>query len=536
MKLTNESLVNDRAAWEAAGYHVPGFDRGAVTARTRQYPVWVHIGGGNLFRAFHAHLAQRLIESGHMDRGLIAVNREQEGIHQPNDDLTVLVTLRADGTVGRTVIGSVVEDLLLTAPGTEDFRRLRECFAAPGLQMVTFTVTEKGYALQNAAGETLPDIARDLNAGPDGARSFLGRLCALLYARYRSSAAPLALVSTDNCSHNGDKVRAFVSAFAESWTEKGLAAPGFARYCAEKISCPWTMIDKITPGPDPAVRKMLEKDGLEGLSVTVTPAGTSVAPFVNAEETEYLVIEDDFPNGRPPLERVGVIFTDRETVDRVERMKVCTCLNPLHTALAIFGCLLGYTRIRDEMRDPDLLALARGIGYDEGLPAVADPGILDPREFLDTVINVRLPNPFMPDTPQRIAADTSQKLPIRFGATIRAYMEDPGRDTSSLRLIPLTLAAWLRYLMALDDRGTPFTPSPDPMLPDFLPILAGLRLAPGQDPEPLVAPILRNPAVFGVDLYAAGLAGPVLAALRSLISAPGAVRETLREYVSHVSA
>ena len=73
-------------------------------------------------------------------------------------------------------------------------------------------------------------------------------------------------------------------------------------------------------------------------------------------------------------------------------MKVCTCLNPLHTALAVFGCLLGYKKISEEMKDRDLVSLLRRIGYEEGLPAVTDPGILDPREFLDTVLTVRFPN------------------------------------------------------------------------------------------------------------------------------------------------
>lgn len=83
-------------------------------------------------------------------------------------------------------------------------------------------------------------------------------------------------------------------------------------------------------------------------------------------------------------------------------MKVCTCLNPLHTALAVFGCLLGYERISEEMKNPSLRKLVEQIGYTEGLPVVTDPGILDPKEFLDTVLNVRIPNPFMPDTPREL--------------------------------------------------------------------------------------------------------------------------------------
>ena len=99
-------------------------------------------------------------------------------------------------------------------------------------------------------------------------------------------------------------------------------------------------------------------------------------------------------------------------------MKVTTCLNPLHTALAVYGCLLGYTLIADEMKDPDLKRLVERIGYTEGLPVVTDPGIIRPEAFLKEVLEQRLPNPFMPDTPQRIACDTSQKVPIRFGETV----------------------------------------------------------------------------------------------------------------------
>ena len=87
-----------------------------------------------------------------------------------------------------------------------------------------------------------------------------------------------------------------------------------------------------------------------------TSKHTFIAPFVNAEGPQYLVVEDRFPNGRPALEKAGVYMTDRDTVNQTERMKVTTCLNPLHTALAVYGCLLGYRKIADEMKDPELTA------------------------------------------------------------------------------------------------------------------------------------------------------------------------------------
>ena len=117
----------------------------------------------------------------------------------------------------------------------------------------------------------------------------------------------------------------------------------------------------------------------------MTSKKTFIAPFVNAEEPQYLVIEDDFPNGRPKLEKAGVFMTDRETVNKSERMKVTACLNPIHSALAPYGCLLGYTLFSDEMKDTDMLKLAHLVG-DEGIAVVSDPGILSPEKFLQECI------------------------------------------------------------------------------------------------------------------------------------------------------
>lgn len=302
------------------------------------------------------------------------------------------------------------------------------------------------------------------------------------------------MVSMDNCSHNGDKLAAAITAFAEGWVKNGLADEAFETYVktSGKVSFPWTMIDKITPRPDASIEEILKKDGVEELDPVVTSKNTYVAPFVNAEECQYLVIEDNFPNGRPALEKGGLIFTTRETVDKVEKMKVCTCLNPLHTALAVYGCLLGYNLISEEMKNPSLKKLVEVIGYKEGLPVVINPGILDPKEFIDTVLNVRIPNPFMPDTPQRIATDTSQKLAIRFGETIKAYAAAPSLNVADLKLIPLVFAGWLRYLMGVDDNGNAFTPSPDPMLAEASSYVADVKLGEAFDAKKTLAPILSN--------------------------------------------
>ena len=165
---------------------------------------------------------------------------------------------------------------------------------------------------------------------------------------------------------------------ASAWEENKLVQPGFLSYLQnpEKVSFPWTMIDKITPRPDGSIEKILEENGLADAQPIVTSRHTYVAPFVNAEECQYLVVEDHFPNGRPPMEKSGWIFTDRETVNKTERMKVCTCLNPLHTALAVFGCLLDYELISEEMKNPVLKKPEHHRIYRRDFPVVTDPGIL----------------------------------------------------------------------------------------------------------------------------------------------------------------
>ena len=538
MKLSTEGLKNQQE-WLEKGYHLPQYDRAAIIAETRENPVWVHFGAGNIFRAFQANLAQRLLEEGSAKAGITVCEGFDYEIvekqYRPHDDLSVLVTLKADGTIEKSVIGSIGESTILDSENDAEYTRLKEIFSRDSLQLCTFTVTEKGYSLVNGKGEELPAVTADFAAGPEKPQSYIGKVVSLLYTRYLSGKKPIAMVSTDNCSHNGEKLYAAVMAFAKAWIANGLAEKGFEEYLNDesKVSFPWSMIDKITPRPDASVEEMLRKDGLEDLDPVVTSKKTWVAPFVNAEETEYLVIEDKFPNGRPALEKVGVIFTDRDTVNNVERMKVTTCLNPLHTALAVYGCILGYTKISDEMKDTELVNLVNTLGYKEGLPVVVNPGVLDPKEFIDTVLQVRVPNPFMPDTPQRIATDTSQKLGIRYGETIKSYVADADLDVTSLTMIPLVQAGWLRYLMAVDDNGNAFEPSPDPLLEEAQKYVAEFKLGESYSEAAIaekVMPLLKNAQIFGVDLEEVGLAGKVISFFAELIAGVGAVRETLKKY------
>ena len=537
MQMNATSLTAHKAEWEKLGVKLPAFDHAAMTAATKAHPVWVHFGAGNIFRGFIAALQQRLLNEGLADRGIIAADTFDydiiDKIYTPYDNLTMMVTLNPDGTTSREIIGSVAEALRADSSDAAMMARFKEIFTDPGLQMISFTIPEKGYALYRPDGSLMPVVQADMDEGPAHARHAMSLVAALLYERFQAGAAPLAVVSMDNCSHNGEKLRASVMAVAEAWQKKGFVGQDFLDYLNDekKIAFPWSMIDKITPRPHQMVEESLAKDGIEGMAPIVTSKNTYIAAFVNAERPQYLVVEDKFPNGRPPLEKAGVYLTDRDTVNKTERMKVTTCLNPLHTAMSVYGCMLGYTLICDEMKDADIVALIKRLGYVEGLPVVVDPGILDPKAFIDEVVGQRLPNPFMPDAPQRIATDTSQKVGIRFGETIKSYIAE-GRDLNTLVSIPLALAGWLRYLLAVDDEGKAFEVSADPLKDDLQAKLAGIEVGKPETYQGQLKGILSNASIFGVDLTATPLAAKIEEYFVAELAGPGAVRKTLHEALS----
>ena len=400
--------------------------------------------------------------------------------------------------------------------------------------MLSFTITEKGYALANLKGEYLPVVTADIENGPTKAHHAMSIVAALLLERYNTCKAPIAVVSMDNCSHNGEKLKHSVVTIVEEWLKKGHVSADFAAWVKDEnqVSFPWSMIDKITPRPAEVVEKALEADGIEDMAPIITSRNTYIAPFVNAEVPQYLVVEDRFPNGRPALEKAGVYMTDRDTVNMTERMKVTTCLNPLHTALAVYGCVLGYDSIAAEMKDADLKKLVETIGYKEGMPVVTDPGILSPMDFIHEVIDQRLPNPFIPDTPQRIATDTSQKITVRFGETIKSYVASDSLDVHSLTAIPLAIAGWLRYLLAVDDEGKEMNVSSDPMLEVLQKQLADVKLGDPESADGKLTEILSNKVLFGSDLNEIGLSEKIEGMFKELIAGPGAVRATLHKYMA----
>ncbi|GHT49394.1 mannitol dehydrogenase [Spirochaetia bacterium] len=537
LEINRDSIKNKKAEFEKAGIHIGNIDIDALAKRTHDNPRWVHFGAGNLFKAYHAVLAQRLVEDGLMDTGIIAVVPNDfsniDKLYTQHDNLFLQVVMKANGSLEKRIISAVSEFAAADADNNAAWSRLKEIFANPSLQMVTISITEKAHNLKDPNGNFSSAAIKDFEDGLQHPCEAMTKLAALLLARFNKGASPVALVSTDNFSHNGDKLKAAILCAAEECEKRGKVSKEFIAYLKDesRVTYPLSMIDKITPYAAENVAQDLQKANIAGMEITKTARGSVTAAFVNTEEAEYLVIEDKFPNKRPPLEKVGVLFTTRDKVDMVERMKVCTCLNPLHTALAIFGCILGYKTIASEMQDADLSALVNKIGYNEGMPVVTDPGIIKPAGFINDVLTKRFPNPNIPDTPQRIATDTSQKLGIRFGETIKLYVSRGDLDINKLILIPLVLAAWCRYLLSLDDNGIAFTLSPDPLLASTQEQLKGVELGKPETAAGKLKPILSNSAIFGINLYDAGLGERVEGYFAELIAGNGAVRKTLQKYL-----
>jgi len=532
--LLNRKSLKDTLSWKNMNVKLPKFDFDEISKNTKTSPKWVHFGAGNIFRGFIANAYQKLLDEKKADTGIIAVESFDfeviDKVYIPYDNLTLLVLMNSNGDFDKKIISSISEALTTDKNRPNDYKRLIEIFENPSLQMVSFTITEKGYSLTSPSGKFLNIIQQDIKNGPDNCFHTMSIIASLAYKRYLKGQFPMTFVSMDNCSHNGDKLKNGVITIAEKWLENNFVEANFIAYLKDKkkITFPLSMIDKITPRPSDVVKETLTKLSLEKMDTIITSKHSYMAPFVNSEISEYLVIEDDFTNGRPILEDAGVIFTNRDTVNNVETMKVTTCLNPLHTALAVSGCLLGYTLIADEMKDKELKKLIEKIGYDEGMKVVIDPKIINPKEFLDEVINERFANPFIPDTPQRIATDTSQKVGIRFGETIKAYIKREDLNVQDLVAIPLAIALWCRYLLGIDDNGNPFEISPDPLGDTLQSYFSGVKFG---DKTSNIHKILSNEEIFSVNLYTIGLGKKIEDMFYKMLAGKNAVRNTLIDFL-----
>ena len=532
--------INDlqyREAWADAGIRVPAYDVRAAAQLAVQAPRWIHFGIGNIFRIFLGGIADDLLEKGLLDRGITCMETFDfdvvDKIYRPYDNLVLSVILKSDGTRDMKVLGSLGEAIKATPTDPEQWDRTLAAFSSPDLQLITFTITEKGYALASSDGTYLPYVLKDIENGPDKAQGAMGVVAAGLFRRFEEGALPVALISMDNCANNGRLLKESVVTMAREWAARGFVPEAFIDYVSdeETVAFDCTMIDKITPRPSEQIADDLEALGIENMQPVITSKRTYIAPFANGEGPQYVVIEDRFPNGRPLLEEgFGVYLGDYDTVSRSERMKVTALLNPVHSATGPIGVVLGIDLFADMLDTvPAVLNLAKAVAYQEGLPMVKDPGILSPQAFVDELFEDRFPNKYLGDTNLRLSTDVSQGVGVRFGETIKAYVAKYG-SAEQLTAIPLGIAGWLRYMLGVDDNGKPYELAPDPMNEEITKAFATITWGDPASVTDQLKPILSNDRVFFTDLYEAGLGEKIEGFFKEMIQGPGSTLATIEKY------
>ncbi|MEZ0169971.1 mannitol dehydrogenase family protein [Microvirga sp. TS319] len=474
----------------------PRYDRRAVTTGI------VHLGVGAFHRAHQAvYVDDVLAQDPHW--GIVAASLRSPDTYdalEPQNGLYTLSIRSGEGEALR-VIGSIQR--VIVAPQAVD--DLLGVMADPRTRIVSLTVTEKGYCHDPATGtlnETHPDVVHDLR-NPHQPRSAPGFILEALRRRRMAGIAPFTVLTCDNLPSNGRTVKRVLTRFAE------LFDPAFGRFVADEVSCPSTMVDRIVPATTDEDRQRISET--LGLS--------DAWPVVTEPFTQW-VVEDRFPQGRPAWEKSGAQFV--ADVEPYEHMKL-RLLNGSHSTLAYLGYLAGYETVADTMADGAFERLIAGLMNEEVTPTLHMPADADITAYRRALIE-RFKNPALRHRTWQIAMDGSQKLPQRLLGTVR----DRLRENAPIDRLALGVAAWMRYVTGVDERGGVIDVR-DPMA-------ARLRETAdraGGSPERLASGLLAMREIFGDDLPGdPRFTGPVGAALARLY-AQGAKR-TVAEWVEAV--
>lgn len=221
MKL-NLDNVNNIEMLKASSIKLPQFDIDKLRTNTNENPQWLHFGGGNIFRVFIAAALQDAIENGKADTGVIVAESFDYEVldryYRAFDNLSLSVIMDAEGNYYKRVIASVTNTLKCN----DELNRLKDIATCESLKMISFTITEKGYSIKDINGNYLKVIEHDIENGPKKALHTMSIVTMLLLERYKKGAYPLAVVSMDNCSHNGDKLGDAIKEIAVEWQKKAL--------------------------------------------------------------------------------------------------------------------------------------------------------------------------------------------------------------------------------------------------------------------------------------------------------------------------
>ena len=438
---------------------VPTYDRSALT------PAVVHFSVGGFHRAhqllYFDEVAERRISSGWGVVGVGLHSRHMKDALAPQDHLYTVVERSPDGERAR-VVGVMLDYHF--AP--DDPATVLDLLTDERTRMVSLTITGNGYRLRPQTGEfdaDDEDIAWDLRE-PAKPRTVFGYLVEGLDRRRRAGLPPFTVVSCDNMHRNGDAARSAVVGFARLRDEV------LARWITDRVAFPSSMVDRITPHTTPEEREAVaQRYGIDDRWPVITE------PF------SQWVIEDEFCNGRPPLDQVGVRFVP--DVARYELMKT-RLLNASHCALGYLGTLAGYRTIDGLMADDLFAGYVTELMDVEVTPLLPPPDGIDLEDYKRALLK-RFANPAIADQLSRLCRRGSTKMPHHLLPSLQQALAE-GRPH---RLLTLAVAAWFCYLRGVDSGGAPLVVD-DPQA-ELLQSL--VQAGGGTDPRPLLG--LRS--IFG---------------------------------------
>ena len=438
-----------------AGVAVPAYERARTSIGI------VHFGPGAFHRAHQAVYMDDLLADD-PDWAICAVSLHSAGVRdalRPQDGLYTLALLGERERL--RVVGSIRE--VLCAPQEREAVLAR--LADPQVRLVTLTITEKGYCLSTDGVDLAhPDIVHDL-ASPHAPVSAVGWLVEGLRLRRARGTAPYTVLSCDNLANNGGRLRRAVLQYARQLDA------GLADWIEGEVAFPRSMVDSITPASDDALRERVS-----------ARLGVEDAWPVQREPYAQWVVEDDFRNGRPPLERAGVVLAG--DIAGYDRAKL-RLLNAPHSALAYLGSLMELETVAEAMREPRLAGFVERLMRQDiapGLPALVG---FDPQAYVDAIL-ARFRNPAIRHLLAQIAWDGSQKIPVRLLGTIAEALE-AGRPIGRL-CVPV--AGWMCFVRRQVARGVAIV---DPLAD----ALVRLGRACTGDPVRDVEAFLRLDPVFG---------------------------------------
>ena len=399
---------------------------------TSEANVILHIGAGSFHRAHQAWYLHRLIESGDKRWSLSVgnirgdMNAVLDALAAQNGEYT-LETVTPRGEREYETIRAIKK----VVPWSADLSELVATGADPACKIVSFTVTEGGYYLDehDKLDTANPDLAADLK----GAKTTIyGAIAAILDARMKNGAGKVSLQNCDNLRSNGDRFKAGMLEFLERRGQTELRD-----WMIANTSCPNAMVDRITPRPTPDVAER----------VKAATGFDDKAPVMGEKFIQW-VIEDRFIAGRPEWEKVGAEMVD--SVHAYEEAKI-RVLNASHSCIAWAGTLVGLQYIHEGTQDMEIRALADAYVTDDVIPCLS-PSPIDLAKYRDVVLD-RFSNPYIKDTNQRVAADGFSKLPGFIAPTL-AECFARNVDPDSTAILP---ALFFRFLERWHEGKLPYT-------------------------------------------------------------------------------